>query len=33
MVILMMMEHEHDGDISFNWCARYSHQKIGPGTG
>ena len=27
------MEHESDGDTNSNWCARYSHQKIGTGTG
>ena len=24
---------EHDGDTSCNWCALYSHQRIGTGTG
>ena len=27
------MEHESDGGTSCNWCARYSHQRIGTGTG
>ena len=27
------MEYESDGDTNSNWCARYSHQKIGTGTG
>ena len=27
------MEHEDDGDTNCNWSARYSHQKIGTGTG
>ena len=27
------MKHEGDSDTSCNWCARYSHQKIGIGTG
>ena len=27
------MEHESDGNTNCNWCARYSHQKIGTGTG
>ena len=27
------MEHESDGDTSCNWCARYSHQRIGTETG
>ena len=27
------MEHEGDGDTNINWCARYSHQKTGIGTG
>ena len=27
------MEHESDGDSSCNWCTRYSHQRIGKGTG
>ena len=26
------MEHESDGDINCNWCARYSQQSIGTGT-
>ena len=27
------MERESDSDINSNWCVRYSHQKIGKGTG
>ena len=27
------MEHESDGDTNCNWQARYSHEKIGIGTG
>ena len=27
------MEHESDGDTSYNWCASYSHQRIDNGTG
>ena len=27
------MEQEGDDDTSYNWRARYSHQKIGLGTG
>ena len=27
------MEHEGDGDTSCNWHTRYSHQRIGTGTG
>ena len=27
------MEHESDGDTNRNWCAQYSHQRIGTGTG
>ena len=27
------MEHESDSDTNFNWCAWYSHQRIGTGTG
>ena len=27
------MEHESNGDNSCNWCAQYSHQKIGTKTG
>ena len=27
------MEHESDGDINYNWRPRYSHQRIGIGTG
>ena len=27
------MEHEGDSDINCNWCTRYSHQRIGTGTG
>ena len=27
------MEHESDGDINCNQCIRYSHQRIGKGTG
>ena len=27
------MGHESDGDTNCNWCARYSHQMIGTGTG
>ena len=27
------MEHESDGVTNCNWCARYSHQRIGIGTG
>ena len=27
------MEYESDGDISCNWCSRYSHQRIDKGTG
>ena len=26
------MEHESHGDISCNWCARYSDQRLGTGT-
>ena len=26
------MEHESDDDTSYNWCARYNHQRIGTGT-
>ena len=26
-------EHESDADTNCNWCARYSHQSIGKGTG
>ena len=27
------VEHENDGDTSCHWCTRYSHQRIGTGTG
>ena len=27
------MEHENDGDTSGQWRTRYSHQRIGTGTG
>ena len=27
------MEHGIDGDTYINWCAHYSHQRIGKGTG
>ena len=27
------MEHESGTDTNCNWCTRYSHQKIGTGTG
>ena len=27
------MEHEGDSDISSNWRARYSHQRIDKGSG
>ena len=27
------MEHESDSDTNFNWCAWYSYQRIGTGTG
>ena len=27
------MEHENDGDTNCNWCAQYSHQRIGKGSG
>ena len=27
------MEHESDGENNCNWCAWYSHQRIGTGTG
>ena len=27
------MEHESDGDTSFNWSAPYCHQKTDKGTG
>ena len=27
------MEHESDDDSNCNCCARYSHQRIGTGTG
>ena len=27
------MERESDGNTNCNWCARYSHQRIGTGTG
>ena len=27
------MEHESDGDTNCNWCSKYSHQRIGTGTG
>ena len=26
------MEHESDGDTNYNWCAGYSHQKMGKET-
>ena len=26
------MERESDGDTNCNWCAQYSHQRIGTGT-
>ena len=25
--------HESDGDINYNWCSWYSHQRIGKRTG
>ena len=28
-----LKKHEVDGDINYNWCSRYSHQRIGTGTG
>ena len=27
------LENESDGDTNCNWCTRYSHQRIGTGTG
>ena len=27
------MDHKSDGDTNCNWYARYSHQRIGTGTG
>ena len=27
------MKHESDGDTNCNWCAWYSHQRFGTGTG
>ena len=27
------MKHESDADINYHWCAWYSHQRIGTGTG
>ena len=27
------MEHKSEGDTNCNWCAEYSHQRIGTGTG
>ena len=27
------MEYESDGDTNRNCCARYSHQRVGKGTG
>ena len=27
------MEHQSNDDINCNWCARYSHKKIGTGAG
>ena len=27
------MQHESDSDTYCNWCTRYSHQRIGTGTG
>ena len=27
------MEHEGNGDTKWNWCALYSHQRIGKWTG
>ena len=27
------MEDESDGDINFNWPARYSNQRVGTGNG
>ena len=27
------MKHESDGDTNCNWRARYTHQRIGTGTG
>ena len=28
-----VMAHENDSDANCNWCARYSHQRIGKGSG
>ena len=27
------MEHEGDDEMNCNWCAQFSHQRIGTGTG
>ena len=27
------VEHESDADTNYNWCSRYSHQRIGTRTG
>ena len=27
------MSYKRDGNSNCNWCARYSHQRIGTGTG
>ena len=27
------MEYESDGETNFDWCVRYSHQRIGSGRG
>ena len=33
IIIIIMMHQESDGDTNYNWRARYSHQRIGTGTG
>ena len=33
IIIIKSMEHESDGDTNCQWRARYSHQRIGTGTG
>ena len=30
---MIIMEHKNDGDTSCNWNTRYSHRRIGTGTG
>ena len=31
--MIIIVEHESDGDTIYNWCPRYNYQRISIGTG